>query len=382
MTDPSRDHGMSSSKTTLLIGSTLQCPDMYYLVGHLSSETWVYIEAEHDTIIVVEDGEAEAVRSRTGVGAVWTKGELGWLTEAVRLGSAESADLMVAVHALRRLGVSAVVVPGWLAVSRVAFLRDQGITVILDPDAVGRRRRRKDRVEVQKIESVLRKAEESMRYARSVIGSASLSREGVLQIDGRPLTAGALTDLVMTQWQATGCEGEEPLVCGGRETLLLEPDPSRPLRAGEPILLDLFPRDQTSRYFADITRVYCVGPPPEPLARLHAHIREAVELAKSRCRPGMVGSEVYSEVAAFIAQGPVDGIEPAPYLGHGLGLELHEFEVGVQPYSHQPLQAGNVLTIEPEGRAPSVGAVRLEDVVLITEDGCRTLTRLDYGLAP
>ena len=68
-------------------------------------------------------------------------------------------------------------------------------------------------------------------------------------------------------------------------------------------------------------------------------------------------------------------------LGHGVGLEVHEGPyMGLLPGG--PLVAGDVVTIEPGCYDPAIGGVRLEDLVLVTEDGCEVLTRFPYDLEP
>ena len=70
----------------------------------------------------------------------------------------------------------------------------------------------------------------------------------------------------------------------------------------------------------------------------------------------------------------------APFLGHGLGLDLHEDWIGLDSGSDEPLREGDVVTVEPELYRVGWGCVRVEDVVLVTADGCRTLSRFDYEL--
>jgi Xaa-Pro aminopeptidase len=69
------------------------------------------------------------------------------------------------------------------------------------------------------------------------------------------------------------------------------------------------------------------------------------------------------------------------WLGHGVGLDVHE-SPGLGPGGRDALVAGDVLAIEPVLWNPRIGEVRFEDLVLVTEDGCETLTRFPYDLAP
>jgi Xaa-Pro aminopeptidase len=68
-------------------------------------------------------------------------------------------------------------------------------------------------------------------------------------------------------------------------------------------------------------------------------------------------------------------------LGHGVGLEVHEAP-GLGQTGHDPLVPGDVVAIEPGLWDREVGGVRYEDLLLVTDDGCRTLTEYPYDLAP
>ena len=76
----------------------------------------------------------------------------------------------------------------------------------------------------------------------------------------------------------------------------------------------------------------------------------------------------------------VGGFRFADFLGHGLGIDVHEDWIGLDPGHEEPLREGDVVTVEPELYRKGWGCVRLEDVVLVTADGCRTLSRFDYEL--
>jgi len=156
-------------------------------------------------------------------------------------------------------------------------------------------------------------------------------------------------------------------------------------------VLDLFPRDRESGCYADMTRTFVVGEPPEELVRYQRLVKEALDRSLAEIRPGADGTAVFRLVCElFQEQGfptqlskePGQVLEDGFFhgLGHGVGLEVHE-----QPNLGRAggtLVAGDVITIEPGLYRKGFGGCRLEDIVLVTDDGAETLTSYPYDLAP
>jgi Xaa-Pro aminopeptidase len=120
-------------------------------------------------------------------------------------------------------------------------------------------------------------------------------------------------------------------------------------------------------------------------------VRTALERTKAAIRPGINGGELFDltcdvfesegQLTQRTAQGEgeVEGFQS--WLGHGVGLEVHEAP-GLGPAGRETLVAGDVLAIEPVLWSSRIGEVRFEDLVLVTEHGCETLTRFPYDIAP
>jgi len=160
---------------------------------------------------------------------------------------------------------------------------------------------------------------------------------------------------------------------------------------GESVVVDIFPMDPVSGCFSDMTRTFCIGPAPDELLQYHALCADALARSTAACGPGVPCSVVFGAAAdVFEAAGLPTLRTKAPQevldrgflhgLGHGVGLEIHE-----APYLHtndDPLLPGDVITLEPGAYRPGFGGCRLEDIVLITDDGCDVLTDYRYDLAP
>ena len=166
---------------------------------------------------------------------------------------------------------------------------------------------------------------------------------------------------------------------------------SGPLPADLPITVDLWPCDEESGCWADMTRTFVNGTVRDEVAVLRDVVREALEAVRAAARPGVTGRALYDiaaeivERAGFPTQRTRTPGEPLTHgfyfgLGHGVGLEIHE-PPGLGLAGGEPLVPGDVIAIEPgiEG-LEGIGGVRYEDLLLITEDGCETLTGFPYEL--
>ncbi len=125
-------------------------------------------------------------------------------------------------------------------------------------------------------------------------------------------------------------------------------------------------------YCSDLTRTLCLGKPSATLADIHAVVLKANRAAAAKIRPGMTGAD-----ADAIARAVIEKAGYGKYfghgLGHGLGLEVHE-SPSLSPASTTPLAPGHIVTIEPGIYLPGNTGVRIEDVALITRDGCEILS--------
>lgn len=130
-----------------------------------------------------------------------------------------------------------------------------------------------------------------------------------------------------------------------------------------------------AHYHSDMTRVVFFGTPPPILKTIYSIVEEAKEQAMAACRPGTLIGHLDQIAREWIAsKGYGDYFTHS--LGHGLGLDIHEPPTlrATGPYCEMPLQAGMVITIEPGIYLPEIGGVRLEDTILITQDGYENLT--------
>jgi Xaa-Pro aminopeptidase len=254
-------------------------------------------------------------------------------------------------------------------------------------------RKRKEATELAGIREAAEGTCEAMRAVAALLAASSHDGPGTeLHLSGEPLTVARVRAEVARVFFERGLEQPRGSILAPAEEGAVPHNsgsPERVLRAGESFVVDLYPR---GRLFADCTRTFCVGEPPEALARGHALVRSAVEEVHRRSVPGARGWDLQELVCGMFGEAGFPTPISAPgttrgyvhNLGHGVGFDLHEFPTFKKASGGEGvLREGDVFTIEPGLYEPEQGwGVRLEDLVYLGPDGLESLTPLPYDLDP
>lgn len=206
-----------------------------------------------------------------------------------------------------------------------------------------------------------------------------------LRYEGKPLTSERLRFAIESAIMAEGGQASgTTIVAGGDQACDPHDRGSGPLRPGELIIVDIFPRVAKTGFFGDMTRTYLRGRASDAQRRLVATVRAAQLAAIDLMRDGTDGSAVHARVVeTFTAAGYETKRTAAGSVGffhgtgHGLGLEVHEMP-RMSPTISMPLKKGAVVTVEPGLYYPGLGGCRIEDVVQITARAPKLLSSHGY----
>ena len=229
-----------------------------------------------------------------------------------------------------------------------------------------------------------------MDAARDLFRRADPSN-GTLLVDGEPLTSERVKLAIQAAFTLQGCTAEEFIVSHGAQSAIGHDMGSGAIQAGEPIVIDLWPKDAETACYADMTRTFCIGEIPEQLREYHRLVKESLDRSLEAVRAGARGPDVYAvSCEPFQREGhktllnkePGEVIEDGYFhsLGHGVGLDVHE-QPGLARAGEE-LLAGDVVTLEPGLYRRGWGGCRLEDLVVVTETGAENLTQYPYDLEP
>lgn len=283
---------------------------------------------------------------------------------------------------LDEFDVESVMVPGDFPLRTAEGLRSEGVSITVDEDElIGHIRATKTAEETDHIRAAQAANEVAMRRAEKLL-SESEPIDGILYHDGEALTSEAVRAEIEITLIRHGCSLDQTIVAGGADGAEPHNRGDGPLPADEPIVIDIFPQDSSTRYHADMTRTFVVGEPEPEVRTFHDLTLEAMDAAFEALGPGVTGAAVHDavcdvyEAAGYPTLRSDDTAETGfiHSTGHGVGLDVHELpSLGTDG---EELEPGHVVTIEPGLYDPEVGGVRVEDLAIVTTDGYQNLT--DY----
>jgi Xaa-Pro aminopeptidase len=374
----------------LIYADTFRSPELRQEVPLGIPDPFLYLEK--DGVKHIQIGSMEIPRlSELGLFELHPGEEFG-SDELVRAGlSYEAVRAEVVVRAVKGIGVTNAVVPEAFPLWLADRLRSEGVELMVDAELFDGRRRVKTAAQLAGMRRAQRAAEAGMDTVRDLLRRATGNGDGLV-VDGEPLTVERVKSAMSQTFAAHGTTSDDFIVAPGPQGAVGHDMGSGPIRAGVPIVVDIWPRDNESFVFCDMTRTFVVGDVPDDVREWHRLCKEALDRAISEIKDGADGRAIFDgtceifeaageptqrtkEVGKTLANGFFHG------LGHGVGLEVHE-QPGMGLASKLPLKAGDVVTVEPGLYRQGYGGVRLEDLVLVTTHGSENLTNYPYDLGP
>jgi Xaa-Pro aminopeptidase len=285
------------------------------------------------------------------------------------------------LRAVQALAIAEAAVPPEFPLFVADHLRASGVEVTVDPDDFIARRRVKTEAELAGIRRAQKAADAAMGAAAQLIREL---RPGLTSEDVRS----AMTAVA----EEHGCDlPADVIVSHGAQSALGHEAGSGVIGAGEPVVVDIWPRDRASRCYADMTRTFVAGggEPPAELAEYWRLTKDSLDRVYREIRAGVNGRALFERSSEpFIEAGKPTQLTKRPGevladgyfhgLGHGVGLDVHE-----RPSLGRlgdELVAGDVITLEPGCYRRGFGGCRLEDLVVVTDEGCEVLTDFPYDL--
>jgi len=358
--------------------------NMLYVTGMFVPDAFIFLRLRRRDYVVMSDLEVDRARREAPHCRVLS---LSRRQQGLRERGIERPATAQVIHSiLREKRVRRVAVPGDFPLQLARELEKLGVGSTGKPGSFFPEREQKSTDETKRIVEALRLTEAAMAEAFRVLKMSKIGRDRRLICGGTPLTSERLRASIDTVITQGGGQAKHTIVAGGNHACDPHESGYGPLRANEPIILDIFPRMGKTGYFGDLTRTVVKGRASEAVRRLYDTVFHAQEIAFARMRPGVPTADVHRSVQEYFgAQGCKTGKHNGRMqgffhgTGHGLGLEIHEAP-RMGPNSIGTLKPGNVVTVEPGLYYPGIGGLRLEDVALITSGRPRNLTRIEKAL--
>jgi Xaa-Pro aminopeptidase len=378
----------------LVCGDTLRSATLRHEVPVAIGDPFLFLERDGRRAVVTNVLEEDRIAAAAPDLERLLVTDLGWDELLAEGRSYADAELEVWVRAVGRMGIGSALVPADFPLALADRIRAAGVKLHVDAELFADRRRAKTAAELAGIRRAAAAGMAAIREAVQILREARPDGE-VLRHDGEVLTSEALRGRIRETCARLGAPAPADIIVAAQGPgAPVGHDPgSGPLAPSVPICLDVWPQDEASGCWADMTRTLVVGHVPGGLVELHALVLEAHRRALAALRAGVRGVDVYGAACdVFEAAGhPTQRTKAAGEhlahgfyfgLGHGVGLEVHE-EPALGRSGHDALVEGDVVAVEPGTVVPELGAMRVEDLLVVGQDGAESLTAdLSYDLAP
>ncbi|MEM4266490.1 MAG: Xaa-Pro peptidase family protein [Candidatus Nanoarchaeia archaeon] len=274
-------------------------------------------------------------------------------------------------------GVGQVFVQADFPFRMAQFLKWSGVAVKVDESTPFIKQRLvKTEEELRCIKQCIAATEDVLGKVAHMLRNAEVHRD-VLHNAATPISSEFLRKFIRLRLYENDFIANHPIVSCGFDTASPHKEGSGPIKCDQPILVDVFPRSLKTGYFADLTRTFVRGKPSADVKKLHTAVLEAQDKIFSMIKEDVKVSSLYAAAIDVFKSYGFNTDEERNFgfihsLGHGIGLDVHEPPNLSE--NDAVLRAGNVITVEPGLYYPTIGGVRVEDVVLVRHNSCEVLS--------
>lgn len=367
----------TSSKNILFIAASEQDANLYYATRFIAPDEFIFAQINGKKILLMSDLEVDRARDQAEVDEVVSLSKLR--ADYEKKNGQKPLYLDLIDFFFKSRGANHFLVAGNFPLEYADALRKRNYTLEVRPEPFFEERTVKTNKEIVYIQQAIRHTEAAVGEAIKVL-KKSIIKRGKLYFNGSTLTSEKIKQVINVHLMQNGLIGAHSIVACAHHAVDPHNQGSGPIFANESLIMDIFPRDSESRYFADFTRTVVRGKAKPKLKKMYDAVYGGQEIAFRDLKAGVDASAVHSKIHKYfeslgfktgISNGRMQGFFHGT--GHGLGLDIHEAPRfgGVS----QVLKPGHVITVEPGLYYEDAGGVRLEDVVVITKTGCKNLTR-------
>ncbi len=351
--------------------------DLFYAIKIEVSDPILFIENGDKKYIFLDSREIDFFKEKNKNPDIEAVMINQLLKEAVQTEDKTSLTNKLALSAIKNFAApedGSIVVSSDFPLEMADFLRAKGIR-LTPQNPFYPERAIKTEEEISIITETVARTLNIFRRIEEILRTADIDGD-YLRYGGEILTSEFLKQEAVAEMGRCGLiDGEGVIIASGLHSAIPHHPGAGPIKANQPIVCDIFPKHRTAGYFADISRTYVKGVPSKEVVRMFEAVLRAQENGIQNIKAGVAAKEIhYSCTKTLLELGYDAGDKGFTHsAGHGVGLEVHERpSVGLN--SEGILQSGNVITVEPGLYYPDIGGVRLEDMILVTENGPVNLT--------
>ena len=365
-----------SEPSLMMYAASEHDSNLYYAVKFSVPDPFPYFRIGGKSIILMSDLELGRSQKQAKVDDVLSYSDLQMKARSSGVEKPGVAD--VAAYFLMSKKTRKILVPDNFNLGLADALRKRGITVESKPDPFFEDRVYKTKDEVGMITRSLRHTEAAIHKLENVLRESKIAGKK-LRYRGQWVTSESLKKVLNVSMMENNCIGSHTIVASGNQGCDPHQEGTGFVWANQSLIVDVFPRSADTFYYADITRTFVKGKASAALRAQYEAVKAGQEKGIRMVAPGVNGRSVHQAIQRDMESkgyrtekrnGTMVGFFHGT--GHGLGLDVHE-PPRVNSSDHV-LKKGEVVTVEPGLYYPGVGAVRIEDLLVVTDKGHQNLT--------
>ena len=287
---------MRSEPDILVIAASETESNLYYVTRFLAPDPFIFLRVKSETILLMSDLEVDRARATATVDRVLAYSEYEERLKRGRKAAVTAIDVVDVV--LKERGVTRLQVPENFGFEHARQLQARGYALTTKCEPFFEERAIKTDVEVGYIEATQRAVEVAVQRAINLLGAATV-RNGLIVHEGEPVTSERIKTLINVTLMEMGCVAQHTIIAGGVQACDPHHEGAGPLKAHEPIVMDVFPRHMTTRYFVDMSRTVLKGTPSPEMKRLYDTVLAAQEQAIASVRDGADGRQIHAGVITY-----------------------------------------------------------------------------------
>jgi len=366
------------TKARLIIADSEHDADMLYASGIFAPDAFIAIEIKGAWHGLFSPLEVDRARKKSKFAHVHLDSPMRVAAE----NSGRSGLASVAAAFLENLAIKNVEVPGHFPFAYAEQLKSWGFEISASEEAFFPSRIIKTEQEIKHLAHAEKLTRQAMMQAENYLAECDIGDDDILR-DGKSCKKVKAADIrraIETFLIGNGAMPAHTIVACGKEGADPHNIGSGFIRAHQPIIIDIFPRVLATGYWGDMTRTYVKGKAAPEVKKIYITVSEGQDIGLSMVKDGADGTLIHKAITNhFESQGyptkMVRGKQTGFFhgTGHGVGLQIHEAPgISTRPST---LKSGQVVTVEPGLYYPGLGGVRIEDMVVVRDNGCDNLTR-------
>lgn len=347
----------------------------YYLTRFNCYSNYLFVRSKEQNIALVPPLEKERSYEKFDK----TYSTLDYVDSDAR--DMKQAEYKMISDFLKDNGFKDLAYVGDISLDLYNFLQENGFNID-SSDIISELRTQKNEYELYCIKKIQEKTEYSLKLAQNILEKSRIGPNKELVYNGKVLTSDNLKKKIGKHLIAENCRIREMIIVSGEEGVNPHNYGSGVLKADEPIVIDIFPRDKNTRYWGDFTRTFVKGNISEKIRNMEKATKQAIKTAlKNLEKKNITSKQLHNSVCEVFENygyktirnnNATEGFIHST--GHGIGLDLHEAP-RISSSNNSPIKPNTVITIEPGLYIKGVGAVRFEDMIIKENNGYTNINK-------